>query len=324
MVLPIGSFLRRIGAPSVSVAACFAGAAAWAQPAPVETATEPAPAETQATAPAADSPTDLPADQPALPAANNPWTVQLRPWVWYVAPSGDLRLPLAAGASGTPGEVDLDDINADATRLRPAGDLDIAAGELLFSFSGASYELSRTGQAPRTGVNLGGISVSPAQRFDLNFEYSTFELTLGYRFLHHDFQAASKSPEDAVPVVVSLYGLVGGRVHDLSIDFRASGTGPTASYDELLGEPLIGARLIAEFTPQFGIDILGTVGYFPSDPETFSVDIRAGFSWTPLENVGVQIGYRQLLVDIEDGDNPAQFTYDGGFAGLFTGLVLRF
>ena len=285
---------------------------------------------------AAQGSTPAALDQDAL----SKWTVRIEPKIWYAAPSGKLRLPQTSdpsppiderGALPPPTPTDtgrprLDDLDADRARIRPAGDIRISAGDWLFSFSGAQYEISRDSVLAQRPFRLAGIDVAAGDPFQLNFELGLYELSLGYRVWQKDFQADSAKPQDAVPVVMNLYVLGGVRFYDVTIDFRAApSTGQGSRFDDLLTEPLLGARLETALTDQFGIEVQTSVGYLPgSDTTTFSVDVVAGFYWRPTQNLGLVIGYRQLAYDLEQGDGPSKFEYQGRLAGLFTGVEIRF
>ena len=55
------------------------------------------------------------------------------------------------------------------------------------------------------------------------------------------------------------------------------------------------------------------------------LDIVAGGQWRPVPNVGVQVGYRALFLDIESGrDDEAFEVGSASLQGLFAGVGFRF
>lgn len=282
---------------------------------------EPSPTISESAA-SSSTPAHLDADRPT------PWTVRILPKLWFAAPSGKLRMPLATGAPATndTGKARVNDLDFDRTRLRPAGDVRIEAGDWYFAFSGAQYEISRDSVTADTDFRLAGLNIASGDAFALNFELGLYELNAGYCVWAKDFQADSKNPSDALPIVLKLYLLGGVRFYDMTVDFRTLGAGGRSSnFDNLFTEPLIGARLDAAFTSQFGVEVQTSVGYLPGNNDTsFSVDVVAEFYWRPLPNFGVLLGYRQLAFDVESGEDAGKFEYDGRLAGLFTGVEIRF
>jgi len=58
----------------------------------------------------------------------------------------------------------------------------------------------------------------------------------------------------------------------------------------------------------------------------FSFDMSVAFRWEPSRNFGVEVGWRQMLLIMQDGEEGTveEFEYTGGVAGLFAGVVVRF
>lgn len=286
-------------------------------------------AEVPATPPA----TTAAASAPRLPDpdAPKPWTVQIEPMIWFAAPSGKVQLPINSGngpgSVTTAGDkVQMSTLDLDSARLRPAGELHINADDWRFSFAGSQFENSGDSTIAPSAFRLGAVNVAAGDAFRMDFDLGAYELSVGYKVYGCDFCAESAVQSDAVPIVLKVYALAGARLYDVNFDFeRLGGAVPqTAGYNDLFVEPLLGGRGELEITQNFGIDLQLTAGYLPGDQSTFSIDVSAGFHWRPIENLGVQIGYRQLAFDLEDGDGPEKFRYDGRLAGLFAGVVLRF
>jgi len=76
---------------------------------------------------------------------------------------------------------------------------------------------------------------------------------------------------------------------------------------------------------QIDIDLEVNVGAAPfGDHSSSSWDAMLGFTWRPIENLGVQIGFRNISFNLENGDGADEFAWDGALAGLFAGVVLKF
>jgi hypothetical protein len=274
----------------------------------------------------ADTPTDLalPRDRPAH------WTLRIDPVLWFTAASGDLKLPVNSGngpgsVTAPSNEVRLSQLNLDGTELRPAGAFTIASERWRFSFMGAYTDLDKSDVQAGRAFQLGAVSVAAGDRFNVDFQLGTYELNVGYAVIdRYDF--GSELGDDSVEF--SLIALGGVRVYDVSFDFArtSTGTGPTqADYSDLFLEPLAGLRAELALTRSFAIDAQLTAGYAPfGDKETVSIDILAGFSWYPLDNLGLTVGYRQIAYDLSDGNGLGSFEYSGRLAGLFTGITLKF
>ncbi|MBY0260840.1 MAG: hypothetical protein K2Q20_00750 [Phycisphaerales bacterium] len=266
-----------------------------------------------------------------LPEPTSPaWTVEFEPTVWFAGPSGKLRLPVTSGTG--PGgfttegdEFEIDDLNLDTTRVRPKGAFRLGFEDWQVSFSGADYSSSRSVSAD-VGGRLGSVAFAAGERLDTDFSLGAYELTLGYCVWDKSFTTDSKDPAAADDIRLRLYVLGGVRLTNVDISV-SSITGPrrTADVNQLFAEPILGARLEADLTESFGVNVLLTGGYLPIDDRTSSsVDIEAAFYYRPTAWLGIEIGYRQLAFSLEDGEGLGKFEYDGRLAGLFTGVTLRF
>ena len=265
------------------------------------------------------------------PDAAKPWTIQFEPVVWFVGPSGKVKLPVTSGTGPggftTEGDkVRLSALDLENTLLRPAGEVHINADQWRFTFAGSDYSTSRPGTVAQGTFRLGSVALTPGDRFDASFSMGTYELSAGYCVWEHDFKEASEHPEDAVPVLMKLYVLAGGRVYNTKFDVRRTTGGVAeARADEFFAEPIAGARFEADITKAFGIDLQISGGGWPvGNHSSHSFDVSLGFHYRPFENVGVQLGYRQIIVGLQDGSDLGQFRYDGTLAGLYAGVVVRF
>jgi hypothetical protein len=74
------------------------------------------------------------------------------------------------------------------------------------------------------------------------------------------------------------------------------------------------------------IDLQIVAGALPTggDRSTICMEVVNGYTVRPIENVGLQIGYRLSFYDLTAGDGTSKFEYTGAVAGIFAGVVIRF
>ncbi|MGQ0628850.1 MAG: hypothetical protein ACT4PL_12220 [Phycisphaerales bacterium] len=255
----------------------------------------------------------------AWPALKDPsaFTVQVTPRAWYTSPSGRFKLP-ATGPGGR--TVRVETLDLDAPRVSPYAEMQVRAGDFRFTFSGAAYEVDR-GATVGSATQIGDIDLNPGDETDSSFEYSTFNLSIGYRFYEKDFgKDGGGSPGRTV---LRIDGEAGVRLHD--IDISVTSGAATASYDGFFGEIFLGGRVELQFARDFSVDlVLNGGGFSDSERSVTSLDGSIAFSWRPVEAIALQLGWRQLLFDFQDGEGDGEFEFTGGMAGLFAGVVLRF
>lgn len=292
-----------------------------------------APPEQGAGASASAPPSPPPAYAPV--AAPDPsWTVRIEPSIWYVAPSGKVKLPASSGSGSSaspPGDrVRLERLDLDSPRLEPTGEIHFSGGpngRLRFTFSGSTYSIERDDAQADSSFRIGSVDVSTGESLDASFDLTTVELTGGYRVWGRDFSSESRTenPGNAVPTVARLYLIGGARFYNTSFEVRERlGTG-RAEADEFFGEPIVGARVEIDLARSFTLDLQVSGGGLPlGDRSSYSADIQAGFQWRPHPNIGVQIGYRQLAYWLSDGEDAGEFEYNGRLAGLFAGIEIEF
>lgn len=268
---------------------------------------------------------------PAIDRLEPQWTVQFEPVAWFVAPSGDIKLPVSSGTGPggftTAGDTfAVNDLNLDSTRTRPAGEVHLSAGRWRFTFAGFDYSADQSNSAADADGRLGSVELVAGDRINATLDFASYQLTAGYRIWGHDFLNASTDPSQGTDVLLNLYLIGGARLYDVGIEIeRLTGTFASAKADHTFIEPIAGARAELEIAQDFSLDLELSVGYLPlDDSSTLSIDVAAGFTWRPIPNLGLQLGYRQLAFDLEDGDGAETFAYDGRLAGLFTGITLRF
>ena len=303
--------------------------------APVAAQQQPAPTPPTASAPVASAPpadaanTDrlapsaAPADAPP-PTSDEPasatkdWVIELNPRLWWVSPSGEVTFP------GGGEELEIEELNLDTPAFTPAGSFSINADKFRVSFFGASYSQDAEFGVGASPLAVGPITLAPGSSAESSFDLGIYEINVGYRFLRHDFKKSTKDQEVSADLQLDLYGVAGVRAYDLGIGVSQASTGEV-NVDQFYVEPLIGIRsefiIIRDFSMNLQLDA-GAFG--DSDRSSFSFNIAVDFEWRPIHWLGIQLGWRQLLYSFNDGDDANEFKYQGGMAGLFTGVVIRF
>lgn len=245
-------------------------------------------------------------------AGKDEWTLQFEPAAWYVAPGGKIRTP------GTPTSVDraeLADLNLDSSRFTPFGELHLRSEDWRVTVSGFAFSESDRGATQVISGQIGSLVYGPGDRLVSSLDIAAFEASAGYTWHPAKLQGDQFK--------ASIEALGGARFYN--VDFKVSGAGGSSSEEQLFGHPFVGAKLSMNILRDFTIDVQLDAGYFPSgDGSATGYDVLAGFMWRPVDNVGVQIGYRDLAFFLESGSGTGRFTYDGALQGLYVGAVVRF
>jgi hypothetical protein len=263
------------------------------------------------------------------------WVVEIDPRFWYLSPSGDLRLPARSGTGGPTGggfpnsgdKVDISTLNLDSPQFEPAGEMHISADRFRFTFSGGTYSIHRDQTTAESAFRIGASTVAGGDSLDVKFEFSTYELSLGYCVWARDFAAstAESRREQATPLELRTCVFAGVRMYETDIGVTNLTASTSADATEFFFEPILGGRAELEINRIFSIDLQLSGGYYAdSDRSASSIDVAASFTYRPFTNVGVQIGWRQLAFDLSDGDGLDEFEYSGRLAGLFAGVSIRF
>lgn len=251
-----------------------------------------------------------------LQQQETPWSLRLSGRAWYVAPSGDLQLSSQNGLGST---VQLADLNLDKPRVTPFVQLDLQADKWLLTLSGGGVSVSGLSLSPGA-VQIGNTAVGAGQAVDAKFEYTTVQAMVGYKIYAYDL--SNDREGDTGDTAFRLHALGGIRVHDLSAQAQRPGVAGSLSEDSRTTVDLIaGLRGELQIARQFAIEVDLSAGALDS---SYSWDIAAAFAYRPCTNFGVQVGYRNLGVQVKDGSGNNQFKWDGALAGLFVGAQLRF
>lgn len=302
---------------AAGIAPVFALALAAALTVPVRASEPASPAESSAVAGTAaitpaesNTPPSTSATQapPAPVLAGDRWMIRLSPRVWFVAPSGDVRLP------GSTDEVDVRDLDIDEPTLQPMGEANVQAGNFLFSFSGGAASTHSDGAAD-SGFTLGGVSVASGDGYDMDMDLLTFNITAGYKVWQHVFEESARPGEH----VLRVWLIGGARLNDLDMDFSSGGG--SASSSDVWFDIIGGVRVEAQFFESFSLDIEVNAGGMT---DSLSADLTVGLSWRPVDWAAIQGGYRILFMDYQDGSGSSQSSFSGSMAGMFFGATLRF
>lgn len=260
--------------------------------------------------------------EPAIPEAKVRWEVSIEPAAWFVGAGGSVKLPRSSGAS--PAKTQITDLNMDGTQLTPAGEVNLRRGAWGAQVRGFVFSTTNTASGTLAGP-IGDVDLTPSDSVESTLDLSAFEIEGTYRLWHTD-----RAPLDGGGhnLHVDFDLVFGARLYDVewAVQRLTMGGSPIAdSVSETYLEPLLGAKLRLEVNEQFDVDVQLTGGGLPlGDHSSISVDVMAGFGWRPHENLGVQVGYRQLAFILEDGAGSEEFRYVGALAGLYFGVVFRF
>lgn len=242
------------------------------------------------------------------------WTFEIAPSAWYVAPGGKGRLP------GSTSRQRFEDLNLDSPRFGPQIDLRFRSGSWGAEASGMHFEVSDREARQSDGGTLGDVSFSAGDTLSSDFKFTSIQLLGTYQVFG---QTLSFREDGKRKFAYSLDARFGGRFYDAEQKV-ASATGSDKG-DGTWIEPVAGARLDMEFHEFFALGVRTDFGYMPAGGnESFSWDIAVAGTLRPWENFAVEVGYRQLLVRLRDGDGTGRFQFDGAMAGLFAGVSLRF
>ncbi len=252
------------------------------------------------------------------------WTLDFEPAVWLTAPNGNVRMPGNA-SNGNGQSFTVNALNIDSTRLSPFGELQLRRGKWRIGLSGFSFGLDNQGVQVGVPGQIGQARFRPGDTLETSMDLLSFSADVGYEiYTREQGQLDSGAPKYRASVI-----LLGGiRSIDTTFQsdvFRSGSNIASTRADAFHAHPYGGVRLEMELFEDFSIDLLSTVGgLYTGDTESWSSDILVGFQWNPTPHFGAQIGYRQLLMGIEENNAPNEFAWNGGMAGLYGGVVLRF
>ena len=197
------------------------------------------------------------------------------------------------------------------------GELTFRNDRLTISVSGFGFSLSENASVDAAS-SVGGLNFPVGAGGDVDVEFFSAQATVGWRVWREPLGETDRR------VTLSLHVYGGVRGYDFESTFTTTG-GASATASDGWVEPIIGLKFTADILEDFTFDVAIDVGAMPlGDHSSASLDIIAGLQWRPHPNVGLQFGWRQLLVDLEDGSGADEFSYGGALAGLYGSVVLRF
>lgn len=310
-------------AGSVACAAGSVYAQAGDQPAPVIDA------QTTNAQAAVDAPEPARAEFEEAPIR---FTISIEPSVWFAGASGSVKMP-GSGSAPAPvngpqaaelgDRIKLDRIGFDDPHASPAGEVNIGYDRWRFTLRGFGFSMDDNSTVSDSG-SLGEVDFAPGDNLYGAIDAAVFEAQAGYRVFEH----VARPRQNGDGYVFRFYAdaLGGARFYDVDMQFEQFDTlNGTNSFDDVWVEPTIGAKIGVELYEQFDIDVEVNFGVGPfGDHSSWSWDVIAGFQWRPVENLGIQIGYRNLAFNLQDGDGADEFEWDGMLAGLYFGAVIKF
>ena len=239
------------------------------------------------------------------------WRLSLEPTIWAPGLGGDTRF----GA----GEATAERFQVDLPHPSAALRFDARRGDLSISASGFAFFLDKNTRtdAPQA---VGAVAFAAGDPAEFRFNLVSAELTVGTRVWERTLPAPGA--EHVVRIGVDAFG--GLRAYALSALVAAPG-GAAVSDSGAWVEPIVGARLQVDILRNAGFYLALDAGGMPIGNHTSSsFDILTGIQWRPLGRVGLEFGWRQIILNLQDGAGPGRFEFDGALAGLFGSLVIRF
>lgn len=285
---------------------------------------------------AADPDSEVPLER-ILHEVDRGWSLRFEPAWWYAAPRGEITLPASIGPIAFDGATFEPDANEDLSTLDADNPTGAFRGSFHFArdrwrFTIGATHLSTDGvHSPESPGRLGDAFFTTGDTLHTDFSMTTFEATAAYTLFHGPYADESGDP-DRFRYTLEL--LAGARFENLDVDVGVN-PGPGArpaelalgdEASELFGQPIGGARLSMDFFRDFTVEVGLTVGYWTlSSGSTASTwDILAAFTWRPVQNVGLQVGYQYLGLAAERDVDDGTFEFTGSTAGLFAGLAVQF
>jgi len=265
------------------------------------------------------------------------WTLRFEPAWWYAAPRGEITLPASVGPvtfdGGTfePGaNENLSALDADNPTGGFRGSFHLARDRWRFTIAATHLSTDGVHTVDAPG-RLGDAFFTAGDTLDTDFSMTTFEASAAYTLFHGPY---ADEPGDPDRFRYTLELLAGARFENLDIDVAVNPGGGARPPEltlgddasELFGQPIGGARLSMDFFRDFTVEVGVTVGYWTlSSGSTASTwDILAAFTWRPVQNVGIQVGYQYLGLAAERDVDDGTFEFTGSSAGLFAGLAVQF
>jgi hypothetical protein len=238
-------------------------------------------------------------------AQGGPWSVEVTPYFWLAQLDGE------ATVRGF--EIDFDQDLSDAWDLLVDN----------FNLGGAVHLEAHNGQWGMFGdamyLSLESEVTGPVFGQEIDVEFNQFVAEFGgfYRLIGADPDADGSSLRPHMDL------LAGARVNDLDLEVNPE-SGATRDRNQTWIDPFVGVR--GEIAPAEWLTFFarGDIGGFGIDEGTTSDlvwNIEAGVRFNMSRNAAINLGYRWLDTDFEDGDDD--FEYDLMASGPFLSFRLR-
>lgn len=251
---------------------------------------------------------DAPAERILGEREPRPWTLQFEPALWYASIAGEQKF---GGSSVKTQHIGADDPNASFF-----GEMHFRSSDLTFSMSGFMVNAGDTSRS-RRAFDAGSLSVARGDMVESDIDITSVEAHVGWRVWEWPY---ASEPARSHDVTMRLDLRAGARFIDMDTRLREPGGGGRYSADGAFAHPLVGFRLEIEMLREFSLDLSLDAGAWPFGSESYSVSVLAGFQWRPHENVGVQIGFRQLFFGLDNDD----LDFEGAVGGIMGTVVVRF
>lgn len=243
------------------------------------------------------------------------WTLRVEPVAWFAGVAGSMRLP------GSSTEFEFDELNLDNTAVVPMVEAHFRRDRWQLTLRGFTLDESASATVEEAGT-FGSLTYGAGDTLLSDFSLTSIELEGSYRF--DSFAVGRREAGDPVDLD-SWFELVGG-VRVYAFDFDVATGSQSLSESHIFGEPLVGLRWNLEIDRTFSIDLIGSLGGFAIDGDTYSVsaDVVLGGQWRITPNAGVLVGYRQLASFFSSGSGANEVSGTASTAGVYLGLELRF
>ncbi len=245
--------------------------------------------------------------------------LRFEPAAYYVSPGGDIKLPRSSG--GESNSIPVEAINMDEPHLAPMGELEVWKGRWGGRVRGFWLSSSEQSFTANSDFQLGELAFAPGDTGESSLDFGSLAFEARYAILDNPQRPRTDRPGYVFRTRIEL--LAGLRLYDL--DWSVSDGSSSTGYDGSFFEPFGGAKFSLELYEQVDIDLQVSLGgWGGGDSNSFTYEILVGFTWRPIENLGVQVGYQRLGFTLEDGENDDQFEFDGAMSGLYFGAVFQF
>lgn len=257
-------------------------------------------------------------------SSNQGWSVRAEPAVWFLAPSGTVRLPTFASGSTTPAVSEesfgISDLKIDDPEPSPFAEVHFSKGDWRISLRGAAVSADGESVAADSG-SVGDFTFDSGDLLRSTLSHSQFEVDVAYLL-----KAASLEPYESGHKLHSKFEIVGGvRLYDIEWNVRNVDDGSRAEDDATFIEPFAGAKLGLRFYERFDADLQVAFGGMPSgDSSSLSIDVLVGGTYRFTDHLGLQVGYRFTGLELESSDDGGEMEWSGSVAGLYVGAMLEF